>query len=70
MLKKFMQRQQLGYFQVFAWCMKSSAIFSCCAAFTNKTAKPSHGASAFFANINKIDVNENRKKKVKISSAK
>lgn len=57
-----MQRQQLGYFQVFAWCMKSSAIFSSCVAFTNKTAKPSQ-ASAFFANINKIDVNENRKKK-------
>ena len=57
MLKNFIQRQQFGYFRVFAWCMKSSAIFSSCAACTNATAKPSHGASAFFANINEIDVN-------------
>ena len=57
MLKNFMQRQQFGHFRVFAWCMKSSTIFSNCAACTNRTAKPSHGASAFFANINEIDVN-------------
>lgn len=57
MLKNFIQRQQFGYFRVFAWCMKSSAIFSSCAACTNRTAKPSRGASAFFANINEIDVN-------------
>ena len=56
-VENFHAKALLGYFRVFAWCMKSSAIFSSCAACTNKTANPSHNTSAFFANINKTDVN-------------